>query len=74
MKIQDKTAIQSILSILEAHDKLNKECPEVIEVIENYLAHERYQIELAYKHGSRLGNTLTPTKYYYQIYNAGSYE
>jgi len=80
----DKTPIQSILSILTSHNKLNKECPEVLEIIESYLVYERYTIEKAFRTGKELGNSyveigedksyLTATKYYYQTFNTGQDE
>jgi len=74
----DKTPIQSILSILISHNKLNKECPEVLEIIESYLAYERYTIEKAFRTGKELGNSyleigedkfyLTANQYYIQTF------
>lgn len=49
--MKNETAIQIILRLLSYHDKLNKECPEVIEVIESYLDIEKNQIIEAYRNG-----------------------
>lgn len=84
MTLQDKTPIESILSILKSHIKLNNECPEVLEIIESYLSYERYVIEKAFRTGKELGNCyvesgedkfyLTATQYYYQTFNTGQDE
>jgi len=52
--MKNETALQIILRLLSSHDKLNKECPEVIEVIESYLETERLQISKAWHDGSVL--------------------
>jgi len=77
--MKNETAIQIILRLLSSHDKLNKQCPEVIEVIESYLEIEKKQIEDAFKIGKDLGNSyveinedkfyLTANQYYIQTFN-----
>jgi hypothetical protein len=69
--MKKETAIQIILRLLGSHDKLNKECPEVIEVIESYLNIEQNQITSAWndgyligKYGSILENYSTGRQYY----------
>ena len=53
--MKKETTIEIILRLLSAHDKLNKECPEVIEVIESYLMIEKNQITSAWNDGFLLG-------------------
>ena len=73
--MKNETAIQIILRLLSVHDKLNKECPEVIEVIESYLTIEQIQITHAWNDGYLLGkngfileNYSTGKGYYEQLY------
>jgi hypothetical protein len=49
--MKNETAIEIILRLLSVHTKLNKQCPEVIEVIESYLETEKQQIIEAYRNG-----------------------
>jgi len=53
--MKKETSIQIILRLLSVHDKLNRECPEVIEVIESYLDIEKQQISSAWNDGFLLG-------------------
>jgi hypothetical protein len=73
--MKNETAIQIILRLLSSHEKLNKECPEVIEVIESYLEIEKIQITHAWNDGYWLGkngfileNYGTGKGYYEQLY------
>jgi hypothetical protein len=73
--MKNETAIQIILRLLSSHDKLNKECPEVLEVIESYLTIEQIQITSAWNDGYLLGvngfileNYSTGKGYYEQLY------
>jgi len=73
--MKNETAIQIILRLLSSHDKLNKQCPEVIEVIESYLTIEQIQITSAWNDGYLLGkngfileNYSTGKGYYEQLY------
>jgi hypothetical protein len=73
--MKNETAIQIILRLLSSHDKLNKECPEVLEVIESYLTIEQIQITSAWNDGYLLGvngfileNYSTGKGYYQQLY------
>jgi hypothetical protein len=73
--MKNETAIQIILRLLSSHDKLNKECPEVLEVIESYLTIEQIQITSAWndayllgKNGFILENYSTGKGYYQQLY------
>ena len=50
-QMKNETAIEIILRLLSVHTKLNKQCPEVIEVIESYLETEKQQIIEAYRNG-----------------------
>lgn len=53
--MKKETSIQIILRLLSLHDKINRECPEVIEVIESYLEIEKQQISNAWNDGYLLG-------------------
>ena len=73
--MKNETAIQIILRLLSSHDKLNKECPEVIEIIESYLEIEKMDISSAWNDGYLLGkngfileNYSTGKGYYQQLY------
>ena len=73
--MKKETSIQIILRLLSVHDKLNRECPEVIEVIESYLEIEKQQISNAWNDGFLLGkngflleNYSTGKGYYEQLY------
>ena len=73
--MKNETPIQIILRLLSLHDKLNRECPEVIEVIESYLEIEKQQISNAWNDGFLLGkngflleNYSTGKGYYEQVY------
>ena len=73
--MKNETAIQIIVRLLSSHDKLNKECPEVLEVIESYLTIEQIQITSAWNDGYLLGvngfileNYSTGKGYYEQLY------
>ena len=73
--MKNETAIQIILRLLSVHDKLNKECPEVIEIIESYLEIEKMDISSAWNDGYMLGvngfileNYSTGKGYYEQLY------
>ena len=73
--MKKETSIQIILRLLSVHDKLNRECPEVIEVIESYLEIEKQQISNAWNDGFLLGkngflleNYGTGKGYYEQLY------
>jgi len=46
--LKTKTPINSILFILKSHKGLNKDYPEVLEIIESYLETERKEIINAY--------------------------
>ena len=72
-----ETPIQIILRLLNLHDKLNKECPEVIEVIESYLEIEKNEIASAWNDGYLLGrngfileNYSTGKEYYNEKYKS----
>jgi hypothetical protein len=73
--MKNETAIQIILRLLSSHDKLNKQCPEVIEVIESYLTIEQNQITSAWndafllgRNGFILENYSNGKEYYEQLY------
>lgn len=73
--MKKETSIQIILRLLSVHDKLNRECPEVIEVIESYLEIEKQQISNAWNDGYLLGrngfileNYSTGKEYVEQVY------
>ena len=73
--MKSQTSIQIILRLLSLHHKLNKECPEVIEVIESYLEIESNQIASAWNDGYLLGrngflleNYSTGKEYVEQVY------
>jgi hypothetical protein len=73
--MKNETTIQIILRLLSLHDKLNKECPEVIEIIESYLEIEKMHIECAWNNGYLLGkngfileNYSTGNEYYKEVY------
>jgi len=73
--MKKETSIEIILRLLSSHYKLNKECPEVIEVIESYLEIERLQIQDAFNDGYSLGknghileNYDNGKEYFNQIY------
>ena len=73
--MKNETAIQIILRLLSSHDKLNRECPEVIEIIESYLEIEKMDISSAWNDGYLLGkngiileNYSTGKGYYQQLY------
>lgn len=53
--MKNETSIQIILRLLRLHHNINKECPEVIEVIESYLDIEKQQISSAWNDGYLLG-------------------
>jgi hypothetical protein len=57
--MKNETAIQIILRLLSVHDKLNKQFPEVIEVIESYLDIEKQQISEAWNDGNYIGRNGT---------------
>ena len=54
-QMKKETSIQIILRLLSLHHNINKECPEVIEVIESYLEIEKQQISNAWNDGYLLG-------------------
>jgi hypothetical protein len=73
--MKNETSIQIILRLLSVHDKLNRECPEVIEVIESYLEFEKNEIASAWNDGFLLGrkkfileNYTTGKEYVEQVY------
>ncbi len=73
--MKNETTIQIILRLLSLHNKLNKECPEVIEIIESYLEIEKMHIASAWNDGYWLGkngfileNYSTGKEYIEQIY------
>jgi hypothetical protein len=77
--MKNETPIQIILRLLSVHDKLNRECPEVIEVIESYLEIEQIQITSAWNDGYLLGkngfileNYSTGKGYYQQLYKVNN--
>jgi hypothetical protein len=73
--MKNETTIEMILRLLASHYKLNKECPEVIEIIESYLEIEKMHIALAWNNGYLIGknglileNYSTGKEYVEQIY------
>lgn len=75
--MKNETPIQIILRLLSLHDKINRECPEVIEVIESYLEIEKMNISSAWNDGYLLGrngfileNYSTGKEYYNEKYKS----
>jgi hypothetical protein len=53
--MKNETAIEIILRLLKLHTKLNRECPEILEVIESYLDIEQMQITSAWNDAFLIG-------------------
>jgi hypothetical protein len=75
--MKSKSTIESLLFILSSHQRLNRECPEVIDIIENYINIEKMHIASAWNDGYWLGkngfileNYSNGNEYYEKIYNA----
>ena len=75
--MKSKSTIESLLFILSNHQRLNRECPEVIEVIESYLEIEKNEIASAWNDGYLLGrngfileNYSTGKEYYNEKYKS----
>lgn len=44
-KLRTKTALNSIIFVLKSHEGLNKDYPEILEIIESYLETEKEQMK-----------------------------
>ena len=74
--MKSKSTIESLLFILSSHQRLNRECPEVIDIIENYINIEKMHIASAWNDGYWLGKNgfiledySNGNQYYEKVYN-----